>query len=177
MMQSKNDPAKPLRLFYALRPDDATRDALMRVQESVPGRRINNPDLHLTLAFLGQQPASSIPVLQEILLRLAQSDMTLVLDRIGYFPRQKIAWAGMQVVPDALTELHHALLQQLAQHNILFDQSSFKPHVTLARDAAASPGASFAPIQWHVTQAVLMQSVAQPEGVFYRTLASRTLSP
>lgn len=171
------NPEKPLRLFYALWPDDATRDALAHWQETVRGRKINRRNLHLTLAFLGQQPAASVPVLQEILMRLPPTDMTLMLDRAGYFPRAKIAWAGMQVAPDALTGLYRALLQELTQRNIALDQSNFTPHVTLAREATAPPDSSFMPIRWHATQATLMQSVTTPEGVSYRTLASRTLSP
>jgi 2'-5' RNA ligase len=177
MTELTTDSAQPMRLFYALWPDDATRAALMRWQETVHGRKTRSQNLHLTLAFLGQQPATSLFTLQEILMQLPQAQMTLILDRIGYFSRQKIAWAGIQAVPDALIGLYQTLMQELARHNIAFDQSAFKPHITLARDAASPSGNAVDPIRWQADQVALVQSAAQPEGGSYRILASRKLSP
>lgn len=100
MMKPATASATSLRLFYALWPDDATRDALVGLQKIVRGRTTEKQNLHLTLAFLGQQRAETVPTLREILLELPRQDMALVLDRFGYFSRQKIAWIAMTVVPD-----------------------------------------------------------------------------
>lgn len=164
---------KSMRLFYALWPDDATRAALVRWQDHVQGRKTPHDGLHITLAFLGQQPATLLPTLQTILMSVPQPDMTLVLDRVGYFSRHRIAWAGMRVVPDALITLQQTLTQELTQHGIEFnDQSGFRPHVTLARDALAPPDITVEAIHWQVGQLVLAQSAPHPDGTFYRVLAS-----
>lgn len=166
-----------LRLFYALWPDDATRAALEQLQTAIPGCKTQYGNLHLTLAFLGQQPATLLPTLQAILARLPKVDITLVLDLAGYFTRNRIAWAGMHQVPDALSTLQRKLTQMLQQHDIVFtNPPAFKPHITLARNAPVPPDIPFEPIRWQANQVVLVQSTAQPDGVFYRVLASHWLN-
>jgi 2'-5' RNA ligase len=165
-----------LRLFFALWPDDETRTALMQLQAPIQGRRIAYDNLHLTLAFLGQQPASTLPALKQILTHLTPSTPTLTLDRVGYFTRNRIAWAGMHDVPDTLLKLQQELAQAIAWHDISFDNRHvFKPHVTLARDATLPPDVVFTPFVWRASQIVLVQSVTRAEGASYQVLASRSL--
>lgn len=170
----QDEDKKSVRLFYALWPDEATRAALVRWQDHVQGRKIPADKLHITLAFLGQQPIALVPTLQEILMSLPQMEMTLVLDRLGYFPRNRIAWAGAHAVPDSLITLHHALTQALKQHGVAFDdRSQFQAHLTLARDARAPADVALEAIPWRAGRVVLAQSSTEPEGVFYRLLAVR----
>lgn len=165
-----------MRLFYALWPDDATRTELMRLQTSFHGRLTRYENLHVTLAFLGEQPATLLPALKDILDHLPSSPVTLTLDRLGYFPKKRIAWVGMHDAPDALFTLQSKLAQALAQQGVSFDnRASFKPHVTLARDATPPPDLVFEPITWQANQVALVQSKTQPDGVSYRVLASRSL--
>lgn len=165
-----------LRLFYALWPDDAVRAEFMRLQTGLRGRMTRYENFHITLAFLGQQPSSVLPTLTNILEHLPKGAMTLTLDRSGYFTRNRIAWAGMHAPPDALFALHRNLVQSLAREKISFDaQSSFKPHVTLARNASPPPDMIFTPITWKADQVALVQSDMQRDGVIYRVLASRSL--
>lgn len=164
------------RLFYALWPDDATRTALMQLQINFGGRLTRYENLHITLAFLGEQPTALLPALKDLLDHLPKSEMTVTLDRLGYFPRNHIAWVGMHEVPDALLTFRSKLVQSLVQQDVSFDnRPAFKPHVTLARDASPPPDIVFNPIIWQVNQAVLVQSKTQPDGISYRVLASRSL--
>src|SRR5690242_10843202 len=117
-------PSNRLRLFYALWPDDATRNALTRLQLQVRGRKTRAPNLHLTLAFLGDQPAAMLPLLQTILRQLPPPAPALTLDRFGYFSGSRIAWAGMQEVPETLTQLQKTLARKLELRAIGFDQRS-----------------------------------------------------
>lgn len=166
--------AESLRLFYALWPDDGTRAGLMRIQAQMRGRMVRYENLHITLAFLGQQPANLLPVLTEILPQLPALPITLTLDRLGYFTRKRIAWVGMHDPPEELFKLQRHLAEMLAGRDISFDnRPDFKPHVTLARDARAPTDMVFAPITWRASQAVLVQSMTN--GGTYRVLASRSL--
>jgi 2'-5' RNA ligase len=168
--------SESLRLFFALWPDDATRTALMRLQAPMRGRIIPYENLHMTLAFLGTQPAELLPTLKEILERLPPLTATLTVDRVGYFTRNRVAWAGMHEAPDALTGLQKALAQAITQRGIAFDnQHAFKPHVTLARDAALPPDLAFEPVVWRADKVALVQSATQREGAIYRVLATRSL--
>lgn len=171
------DTTKPsLRLFYALWPDDDVRAELMRQQALIQGSKTRYVNFHLTLAFLGQQPAALLPVLKSILEQLPQSAFTLVLDRIGYFTQKKTAWSGMHAVPDALTLLHHALAEALVQNNTGFHPpAEFRPHVTLARNADTPDELPFSPIVWTCNHVALVESITEPDGVVYRVLASRFL--
>lgn len=165
-----------LRLFFALWPDDLMRGELVRLQQSLQGRKIPYDNLHITLAFLGQQPAERLATLKDILMHLPRTSITLTLDRVGYFPRNRIAWVGMHEVPAALLGLQQHLTQALTQCGIAFDsQLKFKPHITLARDAAPPPDMTFNPIVWQAQHVALVQSVTTPGGSRYQVLASRRL--
>ena len=164
------------RLFFALWPDAATRAALTEVQAGIAGALTRAEKLHLTLAFLGQQPASALPALCQVLERVPARALTLQLDTRGYFTSQRIAWAGMQTVPPDLLALRGALMQALAAGRFVpeFEEDRFKPHVTLARKASATTTADFAPIRWRATQMVLAES-STGNGE-YRIVAARQLS-
>jgi RNA 2',3'-cyclic 3'-phosphodiesterase len=165
-----------LRLFFALWPDDTTRTALMQLQSSMQGRTIPYNNLHLTLAFLGQQPAAVLADASQILAHLPSLPVSLCLDRVGYFARNRIAWVGMHQVPQALLTLQQELKNALRQHEISSrDEHAFKPHITLARDATLPPDIIFTPIKWRANQVALVQSITQAEGVNYHVLASRSL--
>lgn len=170
------DMSDTLRLFYALWPDDATRTALQQLQAPMRGRTIPYSNLHLTLAFLGQQPATVLPQAKDILLHLSAQPIPLMLDRVGYFPRNRIAWIGMHQVPDELVAVQQELAQALQQRGIAFDnRQPFKPHVTLARDASLPPDLTFDPIPWRASDVALVQSITHAEGALYEVLASRSL--
>lgn len=174
MMKSEN---KSLRLFYALWPDDATRAALMDVQAPLAGRKTRYENLHMTLAFLGQQPADLLPALTAILAKLPRQSIPLTIDRIGYFTQKKIAWAGMHETSPALTDLNRHLLEALAQNKVAFSSASeFRPHVTLARDADAPEELPFQPFAWTCRHVALVESSNRVDGVHYQVLASHFLT-
>ena len=163
-----------MRLFFALWPDESTRAQLASLLPEVNGRKTKSANLHITLAFLGEQPDTLLPSLQKIVDELTIPPMTLVIDRIGYFKRQRIAWAGMQQVPESLLALQRALCDALEQHGIAFDRrNDFKPHITLARNAEPPDSSSVEPIMWHGRQVSLVHSAAGSAGVSYRVLASQ----
>lgn len=164
--------APSIRLFYALWPDEATQTALIRLQAHIQGRKTPRENLHITLAFLGGQPRDRLPVLAQILHSLAPANLVLELNRLGYFRRKRIAWAGMHVLPDPLISLHRTLTEALILHGIDFDSTStFRPHVTLARDAAAPDEMPFETVAWRTSRIALIESVTLPEGPLYRTVA------
>lgn len=165
-------PVKSHRLFFAVWLDDATSRKLARLQSRVRGRKTHHDDFHITLAFLGERPVGSLPMLKEILARLEPIDMTLVLDRLGYFRHNRIAWIGMETPPPALFQLHDRLRRELTSRSIpFFGCGDFRPHVTLARNADAPDGEPFAPIAWHARRIALAESLPTSEGARYRLLA------
>lgn len=163
-----------MRLFFALWPDENTRAQLSALQHGLQGRKTRHANLHMTLAFLGNQPEPLLPSLEEILKELTAPDIMLEIDRLGYFSRQRIAWAGMHDVPASLLGLHGELNAALEQSGFAFDRrDDFKPHVTLARDASAPGTSGITPVIWHADHVALVQSLMEPAGISYRVLASR----
>lgn len=171
------DSNKSLRLFYALWPDEDARTAFMHLQAPLQGRKTRYRNLHMTLAFLGQQSSSLLPMLEQILRKLPSRTITLTVDRIGYFPGKKIAWAGMHETPADLLALNDCLQTLLSQNEIAFDrQPDFQPHITLARDAAPPEELPFEIIEWQCREVALVESVTLAEGPVYRVLASHALA-
>jgi 2'-5' RNA ligase len=163
------------RLFFALWPDPATRAALLRRQAGVHGTATAPDQLHLTLAFLGWQPAAALPALRALLEQVPAAPLALELDTWGHFGGPRIAWAGMRAAPPALLALQAELVRRLTAQQLLPPQSApFRPHVTLARHADAAPTAPFAPLRWLAGEMVLAESSGT--GAPYRMVATRRLA-
>ncbi|UMR31308.1 RNA 2',3'-cyclic phosphodiesterase [Massilia sp. MB5] len=161
------------KLFFALWPDPATRSALAALQSQLAGRATPPDKLHLTLAFLGQQAATALPPLLDILHALPVPPLRLEIDYFGYFSKPRIAWAGMSAVPPALLALQDDLMRRLEAAGFsAATHGEFRPHVTLMREAKTAPpaAAACAPIGWEVKEIALVESL--PSGL-YRPVASR----
>jgi 2'-5' RNA ligase len=169
--------ARGLRLFFALWPDDSTRAALAALQLGLRGRPTAPENLHLTMAFLGQQPAALLPALQAILGAMAPRDITLKIDRLGYFARSRVAWAGLEDAAPALREWQAELTGRLLAQGIGQARDyGFTPHVTLMRHAEKpGPGPDAQPIAeilWPRPQLVLVSSETRPEGPRYQLIGA-----
>lgn len=164
------------RLFYALWPDAATRAALAAWQVALQGKPVRAEKLHLTLAFLGQRPASDVPALQDILAHLPAHAMPLVFDHASHFPQLALAWAALAQPSPALLDLRAACMHGLAEQGLAprFEHDRFTPHVTLARQAPPPASQDFAPIAWQADELVLVESIKSSGD--YRILASRKLT-
>jgi len=149
-----------LKLFFALWPDAPTRNALVRLQAPVAGRHTPRDKLHLTMAFLGQQPVDALPVLLDILSAVPVPPMRLTVDCYGYFTKPRIAWAGMQSPPDALLAMQADLMARLEAAGFpAATHGAFKPHITLAREArSAPPDAPPETVVWDVRELALVES-------------------
>lgn len=150
---------RKLRLFYALWPDKETCTALTELQSVVSGKKVPPENLHITLAFLGEQSMEVIPVLKQILKTLPPFSLKLSLDKTSCFRSKRISWAGMTETPESLIQLHTTLRQALSEKQISFDKRNrFKPHITLARQSDHLELAEFVPISWQARHLVLAES-------------------
>jgi 2'-5' RNA ligase len=165
--------APPLRLFFALWPDPPLRAALAGIaavlRGSCGGRLPPARNLHLTLAFLGDVPPSHLPELAALTAGIPLRPFTVILDRIGWWPRQRLAWAGAQDCPAGLEALAGTLAAELHAAGFRSERRPFVPHVTLLRDAQRAPPQTVAELPpWKVTQFVLASSEPSVRGVAYR---------
>ncbi len=147
------------RLFFALWPDNVTRHALTAWQSSLSGRKTPSDNLHMTLVFLGEQSKDKIPVLSQLITTISFDMIELTMDKMGYFSRSQISWAGMHQIPSSLFLLHKKLCKALSNQSIAFDKrSQFKPHITLARHSNQPNTSNLKPIVWKANQLLLIES-------------------
>ena len=150
------------RLFFALWPDDATRQALSHWQtHNLPAdvRWQHRADLHMTLHFLGHIDAGRLESLRELGAEAAAGRFALVLDEIGHWRKPQILWAGASSLPGDLPQLHARLAAGLNSMGIETEARAFKPHVTLARKVRNQPATQpLAPLTWAVTELALVES-------------------
>ncbi len=162
----------PLRLFFALWPDDGVRAALARgahaIQRVAGGRATRAESIHLTLAFLGAVEPGRLDDLKAAAASVAVRPFELVLDATGCWPHNRIAWAGATATPPALETLVGELRAALAGAGFRFDPKPFVPHLTLVRKAQPGFAApALAPIAWAVTGFALVRSLMQAAGSRY----------
>jgi 2'-5' RNA ligase len=156
-------PPARLRLFFALWPDAAARSALSRyakeAQGPCGGRLMRPPNLHVTLAFIGDVDASRLDAILAAASGVKPRRFTLDVDRVEYWRHNHIVWAGASNVPLPLVDLVDELRSALDGAAIRFDRKPYVPHATLLRDARAAALPPFTPVSWPVDGFVLVKSV------------------
>ena len=162
------------RLFFALWPDDKTRNAIATVVKQAAqhhqGKLIRTDNLHLTLAFLGnvnQAQRESVEVLAE---SISMTPFSLCLEHLGVFPKPKVLWLGVKEQPDSLKQLALSLEKGARDCGIKLDGKGFNPHVSLMRKVNQLHAFEIDPIHWDVNQFCLIHSVTQPEGMTYQVV-------
>jgi 2'-5' RNA ligase len=140
-----------VRLFLALWPTDAVRDALEAHAAgwswSETARRTRTDRLHITLHFLGDVPTPRVPDL-ETGLSVPWAGCEIRLDRPTVWPGG-IAVLESRLVPPELARLHGALAEKLVELEVPLEARRYRPHVTLARKAFGSrPPPDLSPLGW-----------------------------
>ena len=168
------------RVFFALWPDEAAFGQLSALAHGLAGgpgaRPVPPASLHLTLAFVGPVTPAQAIRLEESAAAVRAATFDLSLDRLGFWPRRGILWAGCRQAPAPLCRLADALA--LGLHAAGFNGhdrpgSELVPHVTLARRVrcAAVPLLG-TPIRWRVREFALVESRLSASAASYETLAS-----
>lgn len=124
-----------MRAFIAIDLPDDTAAALAELQQRLPaGRPVPRDNLHLTLAFLDDQPEAVLEDLHFELASLRALPFDLRLSGLGCFGGRvpKVLFAGLD--PSAeLTRLHGQVVNAVRSAGIARPRERFRPHVTLAR--------------------------------------------
>ncbi len=178
------------RVFVAIDLPDDLRAALHRVQRSLPVLRVPAPEtLHLTLAFVGEQPPVRVEALHMALDRIRAAPFDLAVTGFGLFGGRRPTVAHAAITPAAgLLDLHGQVLRALRETGLPVPRQPYVPHVTLARlrhdmdpglrarlDAAlaAADPAAMPPLPVHGF--ALFRSTLSPEGARHDLLAAYPL--
>jgi 2'-5' RNA ligase len=170
-----SDAVSRKRLFFALWPDAAAREALAAASREfvrdTDGRAVPAEHLHLTVAFLHYVALARLDCVRSAAAGLRWQPFDLTLARIGYWPRSQILWAGPAARVAPLEALFHAVWEALQPCGFTPERRPFRPHVTLARRAAAAPAqAHMRPVPWRVDEFVLVESLTGHGRVRYRVI-------
>lgn len=130
-----------MRAFVAIDLPDPVVSALEDLQEAMPlGRPVDPDQMHLTLAFLGEQPDDLIEAAHRALEGLRVPAFELRLQGLGTFGDRQptVLWAGLRD-PGPVKALHDRILPALHGAGIVLERRRFRPHVTLARFDRTAP--------------------------------------
>ena len=157
------------RVFIALWPDQATRDALRAWRDRWTWPRNASPvrteRLHVTLHFLGNVARAQLPALTAAL-AVPITPFVLEFGHPELWPHG-IAVLAPDSVPEPLLRLQRDLGERLPALGLQPEARAYRPHVTLARRAAdAIMPLSGPAVRWTVDGYALMESA--PDG--YRVL-------
>ena len=132
-----------VRLFFAICPDAGTREYFAAVAGALKLEPLSAPvpsaNYHMTLAFVGEVPASQVPMLLEIGGMQRACGFTLRFDAYEYWRKSEAIVAVAREFPAALERLWRQLHADLAQHNITLNPPHLRPHVTIARKVTQAP--------------------------------------
>lgn len=164
-----------MRLFFALWPDEALRNALYglaeRFQGKYGGRLMRKEFLHLTLLFMGDTPVSQLDNISHFVCDLKLKRFLMELDLFSGWRANRIGYCGPSESPAGLIRLSEGLRARIEAAGCRFDQKLFVPHVTLLRHLAEVPRAeAVTPIRWEVKDFVLVRSMPERHGVRYEIL-------
>ena len=179
-----------IRAFVGLAlPEDIAR-ALVAAQAGLPvGRPVETENLHLTLAFLGEQPRPVLEDLHHALEDIDAAPVSLEIAGLGIFGGERPRSLHAAVVQDpALSRLRSRVQAAAREAGIALPRERFVPHVTLARFARPPTGEDLAALQGFVGRRlglragpaqigefVLFRSTLHPAGAVYDPLATYPL--
>ncbi|MEU7552776.1 RNA 2',3'-cyclic phosphodiesterase [Streptomyces sp. NPDC044571] len=162
-----------VRVFIALAPPDEAKEELERrlrpSYEAYPRMRWNRiEDWHITLAFLGELPVATVPLLQPPLAELAarRRPLRLALRGGGHFD-ERVLWSGIGGDLDGLHELTAEVRRVVKECGVPFEDRPLRPHLTLARSRRDDPSsvvkaarelAAFSGGGWHAERLHLCAS-------------------
>ena len=175
-----------MRLFFAIELPREVQRLLggLRAAEQAEYRWVDPSLLHVTLAFLGNQPEERLPTLQQVGSAAASASQAAVLSlgQAGSFgPRRepRVLWIGLDGDLAALHQLQQRLAAELQREGFVLEDRPYSPHITLARRRERAPSTSpparppagrIAGEPFTMDHLTLMESRLSPRGAAYTPL-------
>ncbi|MEU9303451.1 RNA 2',3'-cyclic phosphodiesterase [Streptomyces sp. NPDC048269] len=137
-----------VRVFIALAPPDDAKEELARelgpAYDAYPRMRWNRiEDWHITLAFLGELPVTTVPLLQPPLADLAATrrPLQLALRGGGHFD-ERVLWSGIDGDLEGLHLLATEVRTMVKECGVAYEGRPLRPHLTLARSRRSDPSST-----------------------------------
>jgi 2'-5' RNA ligase len=166
--------AERQRMFFALWPEPAQQALLGELAKKCAaqagGRAVARENIHLTLAFLGEIGAETVAAVTALAQTLAMVPFTLTLDRVGFWRRNGIVWAGSDKTPVPLADLVGHMTAGLARLGFRAETRPYAPHLTLVRRGRRAPKLRLEPVHWEVKEFCLVRSRLAADGAHYEVV-------
>lgn len=173
---------KNMRVFFAIKPDDAALKQLSHLAKQLAltcgGQKTKKANIHLTLAFLGEIAIDRLAALRSAAKGVKATTFDVSFDEIRYWKHNQIVYAGTSKCTPELLTLVNNLRNALSTNRFAFDSRAYKPHITLVRKAKLGrtlPDLA-TPISWRVAEWFLIQSKQTDSGINYISLDRWTLN-
>lgn len=163
------------RLFFALWPDDQTRQNCLQIMHKLPAGQqqlVDVKNLHVTLVFIGGVDTATEEALLQIGAERPVSDMIIAFDQLSFWQKPEILCLTGHSLNNALPCLVEQLIKRVKQLPIMLDERPYQAHVTLARKAKQAVNVEFEPILWQSNSFCLVESQSSPQGVHYEVLCT-----
>ena len=179
-----------LRVFFALWPPTTVAEPLCQVAgtnaQRFGGKPTRQESIHMTLAFLGDVAKERLDDLIQAARSVRARNVTLCIDKLGYWRHNHLLWAGCSSPPPELLELVRTLRTAVTDAGFSLDRNAndFTPHITLVRNLAArshenseetlppSAPAAIPPLDWHCASYQLVYSQLSDGPPRYLALAN-----
>lgn len=161
------------KLFFALWPDDETRQTLARLNQSIAAKEskwVQPHNLHVTLVFLGYVDADAELLIKQSVADITAQPFTLTFDSLSYWSKPKVLCLTCPQPAPGAVMLAAALESAVANCGIHTDTRPYTPHITLARHARHLPDVKIEPIIWRAEAFCLVESCSEPDGVNYKVI-------
>ena len=164
-----------MRSFLALDvPDDLARHIASAQSRLGVGRMVPRENLHVTLAFLDDQPESVLEELDRDLGALSQDRFPLDVTGYAHFGKSRPRIAYLGVASSApLLSLHQAVRRAARAAGIALSHERYIPHITIARFSGSDVGDALPAVQ----ALARLPIQCAPFDVFGFTLYGSTLTP
>lgn len=159
-----------MRLFIAINFTSEEKNAIIAQREllreqSSDGNFSRDENLHMTLEFIGETPAKSVPLLLDAIRSVKFTPFTIILDKIGFFTNRnsdlqdpKLYWIGPSRQKE-IRNLQKRLHYGLEEKKMAPENGRFTPHITLGRQVISQVQPhSIVPIECMASKISLMKS-------------------
>ena len=142
------------------------------------GRPVVAENIHLTLVFLGAVTASFRQCAERVTCAVRAEPFTLIIQRLGCWPKSGILWSGTESTPQALLNLVQNLNSGLACCGYAPDNRAYAAHLTLARKVHQwQKDYPIEPLSWDVRRFCLAASPVDVQAARYKILCTWELAP
>lgn len=161
------------KLFFALWPDDQTRQELEQLNQAIQAagiKPVQPQNLHVTLVFVGNVDSEVELLIKQSVDGISAEPFVLTFDQLSYWSRPKVLCLTCQQPAQASVVLAKALDAAVANCGIQTDERPYLPHITLARHVRHLPDINIKPIAWRAESFCLVESCSEPDGVQYKVM-------